>query len=197
MALSNNNAVVIPAQPEEAEATNEFSIAELRDISDPVYIPPDLTWLWITLAVLSIAGLIYWIWRTWFRQGAAPPQLPPTTPPYRIALGELQAALTLIHDPEPFCTKVSNIVRVYLEDQLSLKAPERTTEEFLRELRMSCLLEDEQKVSLGRFLEQCDLVKFARHEPTETELRGLHDSAVRLVEETMPTGSVDTVEESE
>ena len=187
MALSNNNAVVIPAQPDDAAVTNEFSVAELRDISGPVYIPPDLTWMWILLGVSVAAALIFWIWHTWFRPGAAPPPLPRSTPPYRIALAELPAALKMIHEPEPFCTRVSNVVRVYLEDQLTLKAPERTTEEFLQELRLSCLLEDEQKDSLGCFLEQCDLVKFAQHEPTETELKGLHEAAVRLVEETMPT----------
>jgi len=189
MALSNNNAVVIPPKPDPAEATNDFSFDEMRDIAGPVHIPPDLTWLWIALGVLAVAGLSYWSWRKWFRKGAQSEPMPAVTPPYRIALSELQAAISLIHDPEPFCTKVSTIVRVYLEEQLTLKAPERTTEEFLQELRLSCLLEDEQKISLGRFLEQCDLVKFAKHEPTETELRGLHDSAVRLVEETMPTGT--------
>jgi hypothetical protein len=44
----------------------------------------------------------------------------------------------------------------------------------------------EQKESLGKFLESCDLVKFAKYEPGEPELRELHDSAVRLVEETEP-----------
>jgi hypothetical protein len=44
----------------------------------------------------------------------------------------------------------------------------------------------EQKESLGRFLESCDLVKFAKYEPREPELRELHHSAVKLVEETEP-----------
>ena len=44
----------------------------------------------------------------------------------------------------------------------------------------------EQKDSLGEFLDSCDLVKFAKYEPGEPELRELHDSALRLVEETEP-----------
>jgi hypothetical protein len=43
-----------------------------------------------------------------------------------------------------------------------------------------------QKESLGDFLQRCDLVKFARYEPGEPELRDLHASALRLVEETEP-----------
>ena len=48
------------------------------------------------------------------------------------------------------------------------------------------LLLPEQKESLGGFLASCDLVKFAKYEPGEKELRELHSSALRLVEETEP-----------
>ncbi len=48
------------------------------------------------------------------------------------------------------------------------------------------MLTGEQKDSLGEFLKRCDLVKFARYEPGEPELHDLHDSALRLVEETEP-----------
>jgi hypothetical protein len=73
-----------------------------------------------------------------------------------------------------------------LEERFQFRAPERTTEEFLRELAGTDLLAGEQKESLGGFLESCDLVKFAKYEPGENELHGLHHSAVKLVEETEP-----------
>ena len=82
---------------------------------------------------------------------------------------------------------VSDTVRLYLEERFEFHAPERTTEEFLRELSATNLLTDAQKESLGGFLESCDLVKFAKYEPGENELRELHSSAVRLVEETEPS----------
>jgi hypothetical protein len=44
----------------------------------------------------------------------------------------------------------------------------------------------DQKDSLGEFLTCCDLVKFAKYEPGERELMDLHQSAVRLIEETEP-----------
>ncbi|MCX8107988.1 MAG: hypothetical protein N3G20_04215, partial [Verrucomicrobiae bacterium] len=86
--------------------------------------------------------------------------------------------------PEPFCVEVSQIVRTYMEQQFNLHAPERTTEEFLAELQDSSLLSLDQKRSLADFLMRCDLVKFARYEPGEPELRDLYDAAVRLIEET-------------
>ena len=81
---------------------------------------------------------------------------------------------------------VSDTIRFYLEERFDFRAPERTTEEFLRELGGTDLLAPEQKESLGKFLESCDLVKFAKYEPRENELRELHGSAVKLVEETEP-----------
>ena len=82
--------------------------------------------------------------------------------------------------------RTTQAVRFYLEEQFDFHAPERTTEEFLRELSATDLLSPEQKESLGKFLESCDLVKFAKYEPGESELRELHTSAVQLVEETEP-----------
>jgi hypothetical protein len=73
-----------------------------------------------------------------------------------------------------------------LEERFDFHAPERTTEEFLRELAGTRLLLSDQKDSLGNFLASCDLVKFAKYEPGEKELLELHGSALRLVEETQP-----------
>ena len=112
--------------------------------------------------------------------------VPPPVPPHVRAKHKLQQALALIGQPKPFCTVVSDTVRSYLEERFTFRAPERTTEEFLHELQATNLLLPDQKDSLGEFLKQCDLVKFARYEPREAELHNLHDSAVRLVEETEP-----------
>ena len=92
--------------------------------------------------------------------------------------------MLLIHEPRPFCILVSDTVREYLEQRFQFHAPERTTEEFLEEMQASPLLTLEQKEALGHFLTRCDLVKFARFEPAVTELKSLHDAALRLVDET-------------
>jgi len=101
---------------------------------------------------------------------------------------KLQEALALITQPKPFVIAVSDAARWYLEERFNFRAPERTTEEFLHELQRTDRLTREQKESLGEFLTNCDLVKFAKYEPGEPELRGLHASAIRLVEETEPVG---------
>jgi hypothetical protein len=98
----------------------------------------------------------------------------------------LNEALKLIDQPYPFAGAVSDAIRAYLEARFRFHAPERTTEEFLAELHGSAVLNQEQKDLLGQFLETCDMVKFARLEPTQTELQAVHASACRLVDETEP-----------
>ena len=156
---------------------------DIRGIKPPVEIPYEWLWLWITLIVIAllVAGVIAWLM---LRKKNSLAEAAPVVPPHIRAKQKLAEALAFLTDPNRFCTEVSNTLRVYLEERFELRAPERTTEEFLIELQGSKHLTLDQKQSLREFLQSCDLVKFARHEPTETTLRQLHDAALRLVDET-------------
>ena len=158
-------------------------VADLRPPKPPVELPDPYFWWYVaggTVLVLAVAALAWW----WWRRRAAVMTLVPVVPPHVRAKQRLAEALQLISDANAFCTEVSLAARCYLEERFNLRAPERTTEEFLVELRASHHLTRDQKESLGQFLESCDLVKFARFEPNEAVLRQLHDSALRLVDET-------------
>ncbi len=159
-------------------------INDIRDIKPPVDIPSGWAWLWWMLSALAVAALLYALWRYWRKRRGAEIQAVPPVPAHVRAKQKLQEALALITQPKPFCIAVSDAARAYLEERFNFHAPERTTEEFLHELQDTDLLAGEQKESLGEFLESCDLVKFAKYEPGENELRQLHGSALRLVEET-------------
>jgi len=158
---------------------------DIRDIKPPVAIPSGWEWVWWTLAALVIAGLLVWAWRYLKKRRAQVPVVPPI-PAHLRARQKLKEALALLTQPKPFCILVSDTIRWYLEERFDFHAPERTTEEFLYELQGTDRLTRDQKESLGEFLQRCDMVKFARYEPGEPELRDLHDSALRLVEETEP-----------
>jgi hypothetical protein len=168
-------------------ATNQTSSVanDIRDIKPPLEISSGSEWLrWALVAVAVMAvGLLLWRW--WQRRKANLP-LPPPVPAHVRAKQKLAEALALIAQPKPFVIAVSDTARAYLEERFNFRAPERTTEEFLRELGGTDLLAKEQKESLGQFLQSCDLVKFAKYEPGEKELRELHGAAVKLVEETEP-----------
>ena len=171
----------ITAQASAAARTNGF----LKDIRPPVEIPNGWAWLIWLVGLLVAAGIAYWLWHRWKTAKSKIVSAPPI-PAHQQALRRLERALDQIHDPREFCILVSDTVRWYLEERFDFHAPERTTEEFLYELKTTDILTTDQKQSLGIFLERCDLVKFARYEPGEPELRDLHRAAVRLVEETQP-----------
>ena len=167
----------------------------LRDIKPPVAIPSGWAWLWWSAGALALAALLYVLWRFWRKRKAEHPAAP-AIPAHVLARQRLAEALSLIHQPKEFCILVSDTVRWYLEQRFDFRAPERTTEEFLHELRGTNLLTPDQKDSLGEFLNRCDLVKFARYEPVEPELRDLHSAALRLVEETEPPPAAETPQNS-
>lgn len=162
---------------------------DIRDIKDLVAVPglPWWAWLLIALAVVGSAALVYW-WSQRPRRAMAVPPSPPPPPPAATARRALQALLDegLIErgEVDRFYTRLSDIVRQYLEGQFRLRAPERTTEEFLQEITHEPRLSAPQRSLLGEFLQESDLVKFARHQPGADDMRRGHAAATRLVEET-------------
>lgn len=164
--------------------------ADIRDIKPPIEITDPWVWLGWTLGALALVIAAVLLWRWWQKRRRQIALVPPV-PAHVRARQQLDEALALIGQPKPFVVAVSGTARTYLEERFDFRAPDRTTEEFLRELSGTALLDREQKNSLGAFLQSCDLVKFARYEPRETELRELHGAAVKLVEETGPAAEGD------
>lgn len=87
-------------------------------------------------------------------------------------------------EADAWYVELSAIVRRYLEDRYGLRAPELTTEEFLREARRSGQLSSKHRTLLSDFLSRCDRVKFARYEPGDDESRQALASARDFLEET-------------
>ena len=83
-----------------------------------------------------------------------------------------------------FYFDLTSIIRKYLENRFSLRAPELTTEEFLFSLTDSAELSDEHKKLLDHFLKHADLVKFAGLEPSVRDIDQSVESATQFLEET-------------
>jgi hypothetical protein len=69
-----------------------------------------------------------------------------------------------------FYEKLSFCLRQYIENRFRMRAPEQTTEEFLESLKKSDFLKPEHKQELKKFLEHCDLVKFAKYQPDNDQI---------------------------
>lgn len=168
-----------------ATSLSPVNANDIRDIKPPFAIPSGWEWLWWVVGLLAVGAVISSVVWLWLRRKRAR-SVTVVIPPHERARRKLEAALDLFDQPKPFCILVSDAVRLYLEERFGLRAPERTTEEFLADLSRSAALTELQKDSLSDFLAACDRVKFAKYEPQRPELEALYNSALRLIEETEP-----------
>ncbi len=152
---------------------------DFRDIRGAVDVPIDSerTWLGILIGAVVAAGtsavvvlLLILLLRR--RAGADQKQAPPR-PAHVIALAELQQleADRLIESgrQHEFYYRLSDIVRQYIERRFGMMAPERTTDEFLREAGRDPRLHPAHRELLGQFLRTADMVKFARLTPADED----------------------------
>ncbi len=155
---------------------------DIRDIRGPVPLPEPISpWVWGSLAVVAVLALAA-AW--WWRRRRAKPLAPDAA-----ALRSLEEARGLIGagDAASFSARVSDTVRAYVEAAFSVRAPFRTTEELLQQL-----LRDESPVAahraeLSRFLEQCDLAKYARWSHSPADMDEMLSSAQTFVRATAPS----------
>jgi len=162
---------------------------EIRDIAGPVDIPaPRPPWLYAAISaavtvLASTAALVVWRRRRRERIAAVP-----RIPAHELAYDRLEKLLgeKLIESGrlKDFYRRISDILRHYIENRFGLCAPERTTEEFLQELRRNDVLPASHKDLLTEFLRHCDLVKFAELQPDEAEIQQTFDACKRFIMET-------------
>ncbi len=167
-------------------------IDDLRLLEAPV---PFWTQTWFIgmASTLVCAGLIFlWIW--WRRrhprvENAETSNVPDTA--CEDALAELERLFSLIEaeSSRPYAIESSGIIRRYIERRFEIRAPLRSTEEFLHEARHSPKLAREQQSLLGEFLRCCDFLKFGKGHATRDELESLHRSAVNFVVGTRPAAA--------
>lgn len=156
--------------------------------------PPRRAWLAaiaVVAGILLLAALmVFWIHRR--RRRPARPPVTVALLPHVKALRELARLRAsrprTAAEIDAFYVAVSQVLRVYLEERFGLRAPERTTEEFLLEVETGGPLSAAQCLELRRFLQQCDLVKFARHVPAEEVHLQTLAAAELLIEATRGDG---------
>jgi len=156
-------------------------------------------WLWWLLGALGLAGMVggCWWWRA--RRTVATAPAPPLKAPHEIALEALerlrQEALPSRNAYEEYYVRLSDIVRAYIEGRFSLRAPEMTTEEFLQLASQGQALSFDHRSSLQTFLAHCDMVKFARYQPSGSEADEAFGAARRFVQETIPAPAPEPAEQ--
>ncbi len=158
---------------------------KIRDIASPVGLPGEfpLTPVLIGAAVVIAAAVILLIRVRRRKQRVVPPPAA-----HEVALARLQRLIESgLADKQRYVeltVEISDILRHYIEDRFGLRAPERTTEEFLEEARAGLNIGAGKKEVLERFMRHCDLVKFAAFQPTSDDVQCTFDSCRDFIEAT-------------
>jgi hypothetical protein len=166
------------------EQRSELVIADIEDV---VEMPQETSylWLWVIGSTIFITAVGVWLY---LRRKRYSKLVRIFKPAHEIAYERLRV---LVKDDlvkagkiKEFYERVSNILRHYIEHRFELRAPERTTEEFLIDLQWTDVLSAPDKENLGEFLRHCDLVKFAKYNPTNEQIQQTFDLVKDFIEKT-------------
>jgi hypothetical protein len=160
----------------------------ISDIEDVVEMPAKSAfwWFWaLGLTGIVIAGIVFWLY---LRRNKQAEFVRIFKPAHEIAYERLRVLirqdLVKAGKVREFYEQVSDILRHYIEHRFDLRAPQRTTEEFLMELAAANILPSADKEDLKKFLEHCDLVKFAKYSPAMEQIQKTFDLVKNFIEKT-------------
>ncbi len=159
----------------------------IADIEGVIQMPKKNSYwpLWVLGAVGIIAAVSFWLY---LRRKQAAELVRIFKPAHEIAYDRLRALVkeNLVKKGKikEFYEQISSVLRHYIEHRFNLRAPERTTEEFLIELSTAEVLGAADKANLGEFLKLSDLVKFAKHNPTTEQIQKTFDLVKNFIEKT-------------
>ena len=188
-ALSHPIKIKVKPIPHTAADTHD-----IRPAKPPIDIPPKpyLRNFLLALALaIIVVGLIGFFVRRYIlaKRASAPEEWVPPRPIDELALEELDAlansALLAQGKLKEFYSRASEIIRIYLGRRYHVNAIDLTSYELLRALEGNGIEDSVLKI-LERFLERCDLVKFAKHRPSDEEHDATLEEARLIVRETTP-----------
>jgi hypothetical protein len=165
---------------------------DIKDIKQPITIPPDwrIIALWI-LAVLIIAGAAVYFYLKYKKRKAAAPIVKKiiVIPPHVRALAELNVLekqqLWQKGEIKEYHSRITEIVRNYFEERFKMPALELSTSEIMIYLEKQPGAEDIKELT-SAFLNNADLVKFAKYIPLNSINEEMMKQAVEIVERTIP-----------
>ncbi len=166
--------------------------ADIEDVKSPIAIPIDwkLVLLWILIG-LVVLGIAYFLYRKYQKRKSEEPVEKKIIkiPAYIKALTELdeleKEQLWQKGFLKDYHSNITGIVRRYFEERFELPALELTTSESMSELIMVTEAEIIYDTT-NRFLNNADLVKFAKIIPIDSVNEEMMTQAKEIVNKTIP-----------
>jgi hypothetical protein len=162
----------------------------LNEIKPPVPFPRSyIPWIWAVIAAaVLVTGIVTTTVIVRKRRKAEGEGPGLKIPAHELAY---EALKRLVEEDLPgkgeiklFYQRISAILRRYIENRFGLRAPEQTTEEFLFGLENAPDFPDNYKTLLKKFLNHCDLVKFAEYQPGIEDIQNTFNSCRSFIEGT-------------
>ena len=188
-----SNRLVLKVIPVDVDSLT--TIHDYADVVDPSrrlvdYLPDFLAdyGVWI-LALLAVLAICYFLARRYMRREVIAEKKAVVIPPYELAMQELEALksdhLCEQGQEKEFYTRLTDILRRYLQGRFGINAMEMTTTQI-----RSILAQSEEtrltRRNMEQVLETADFVKFAKVRPLPDDNTRSFRSAQQFVEDTRP-----------
>jgi hypothetical protein len=175
---------------------------EIRDIKEVMDVP--FPWymilVYVLLACLITGAVIYIRKKMRKKPVVTEKKTTPSLPPHEVALTELrileEQKLWQQGQTKIFHSRLSDIIRTYLENRFLLPALEHPTNDTLRLIGRHIVHETE-KEKLRYILELADMVKFAKAEPVSYENEQSIKYAFEFIMTTKPVEKTDIAQKTE
>ncbi len=159
------------------QSLNPDQAGDIRDIKPPID-PPKQYGQIILIAVIILGALLlalfvfYYLKRRKEGKSLIPRKEQPPRPAHEIALEALeklvQSDLLAVGKVKEYYIELSDIIRQYIGNRYFIYAMEMTTSQLLDEMRNEGI-DDEYIEMMREFLNNCDMVKFAKYIPSDDE----------------------------
>ena len=140
---------------------------ELRDIQGfyAIEVP---AWLWISLLVIAVAYLAYFIYMRYLKK-----KLEADLTIYQLTVKRLKE-LDLTKNSKDFYLSYSEYIRIFLEQRLGMHALDKTADEMREILIQERRMQTNQAMFLSKIFQRADLAKFALYTvPIETKAKDI------------------------
>jgi hypothetical protein len=161
---------------------------DIRPLKDVVEIGGRFPTAYIIILVLMALAILIFAYFKNKKKTEEKPVLPPR-PAEEIAREALKAliGMRLIEKGliKEYHIKLSDIIRSYIENRYGISALDRTTRELSQEIKTKGI-ERPHADRINNFLEDCDMVKFAKYAPGRKEIEEIYKSAEEIIDATTP-----------
>ena len=181
--------LLIPAGSAAVTSQFEPENASLDELGDPAPPVSGFPWIWLAAGILFglVGALLLFKFLSPRRRKTPPQELSPRQRALR-SLAVLKNSGLAERNLAEYYVHLTGIVRLFIEESTGIRAPEQTTEEFLRHIRTDSreIFSPEAQNELASFLEAADLVKFAKFRPASEDVEQGYRHAERFISTYQP-----------